>query len=288
MALPSRVALVPLPADSHVHTEWSWDAPAGSMQRSCEQALQLGLPTIAFTEHVDYTVWTVAMDELEPDHDLAQFVDEGKFTPPGFDGAGYLAAIQECRDRFPDLRILSGLELGEPHWYTEAVEKVLAVGEFERVLGSLHSLPDRGGHAEPTGLYGHRDPGEVVRSYLGEVAVLVSSSQPFEVLAHIDYPVRSWPDSAAPFEPHDFEEEFRHALRLTADSGRALEINTCVPLGAPILQWWHDEGGQAVTFGSDAHDPERIAHGFRDAAQMAEAYGFRPGRNPIDFWGRVD
>ena len=258
------------------------------MQRSCERALQLGLPTIAFTEHVDHTIWPVPMDELEANPDLAQFVDEGKFTPPAFDAAGYLAAIQECRDRFPDLRILSGVELGEPHWYAEAVEKVMALGEFERVLGSLHSLPDRGGYAEPTDLYGHRDPAEVVRTYLAEVAVLVASSERFDVLAHIDYPIRSWPESAGAFEPHDFEEEFRHALRRTAESGRALEISTHVPLSTAILKWWHDEGGQAVTFGSDAHDPERIAHGFCDATQMAEACGFRPGPDPIDLWGRVD
>lgn len=48
-----------LPADNHVHTEWSWDAPAGSMERSCARAAALGLPAIAFTEHLDHTVWRV-------------------------------------------------------------------------------------------------------------------------------------------------------------------------------------------------------------------------------------
>lgn len=45
-----------LPADSHVHGEWSWDTPVGSMERSCEQAIALGLPGIAFTEHRDHGV----------------------------------------------------------------------------------------------------------------------------------------------------------------------------------------------------------------------------------------
>ena len=44
---------VPLPPDLHVHTEWSWDAPRGDMERSCERALEIGLPAIAFTEHAD-------------------------------------------------------------------------------------------------------------------------------------------------------------------------------------------------------------------------------------------
>ncbi len=40
---------------------------------------------------------------------------------------------------------------------------------------------------------------------------------------------------------------------------RALEISTVVPLHDTILRWWHEEGGDAVTFGSDAHDPSAVA-----------------------------
>ncbi|MDQ2923627.1 MAG: PHP domain-containing protein, partial [Candidatus Dormibacteraeota bacterium] len=47
---------MPLPPDLHVHTEWSWDAAHGSMERSCERALEIGLPGIAFTEHADFVV----------------------------------------------------------------------------------------------------------------------------------------------------------------------------------------------------------------------------------------
>ena len=49
-----------LPPDGHVHTEWSWDAAAGSMERSCARAVALGLPSIAFTEHADFTGWLIA------------------------------------------------------------------------------------------------------------------------------------------------------------------------------------------------------------------------------------
>jgi histidinol-phosphatase (PHP family) len=104
-----------LPADSHVHSEWSRDAPAGSMERSCGRAVELGLPTIAFTEHVDHTVWTGALDALDEDHPLVVLsTPEGRLTPPPFDVTGYLEAIDRGRGLFPSLRILSGLELGEP------------------------------------------------------------------------------------------------------------------------------------------------------------------------------
>ncbi|MGP4103752.1 PHP domain-containing protein [Nonomuraea sp. KM90] len=271
--------------DGHVHSEWSWDAPAGSMERSCARAVHLGLPAIAFTEHVDHTVWTIVPD---PDDHLATLTTpEGRLTPPAFDALGYLEEIDRCRDLFPDLRILTGLELGEPHRHTAAVAKVLGAGRFDLVLGSLHCLPIGDGFAEPPGHYERRAAADVVRDYLAEVARLVAGSDVFSVLAHIDYPIRYWPErTAGPFDLAVFEEEFRHALRATAASGRALEINTRLPLNPAIVRWWHEEGGDAVTFGSDAHDPSSVAHGFREAADMAAAHGFRPGRDPYAFWGR--
>jgi histidinol-phosphatase (PHP family) len=50
------------------------------------------------------------------------------------------------------------------------------------------------------------------------------------------------------------------------------------------VRWWREEGGEAVTFGSDAHTPARIARGFAEAAAMVEAQGFRAGRHPYDLW----
>ena len=282
--------LASLPADSHVHSEWSWDTSVGDMDGSCARAVQLGLPAIAFTEHLDHTVWRIALTGPYVSDNLTGLADAGGLLePPAFDAAGYLEAIDYCRQRFPQLRILSGLELGEPHRHADQIAQVLAVGRFDRLLGSLHTLPDQGSFAEPWGIYPHRDPYDVVREYLAGVATMVATSDLFSVLAHIDYPVRSWPaETAGAFDPAVFEDEFRHALRVTAQSGRALEVNTRLPLHATVLTWWHEEGGDAISFGSDAHLPDLVGHGFREAAYMAEAHGFRPGKDPYDFWGRVD
>lgn len=95
-------------------------------------------------------------------------------------------------------------------------------------------LPDGDGFAEPPGLFAHRPAADVVRDYLAEIPRLVGASAAFSVLAHIDYPIRYWPErEAGPFDPADFEEKFRHGLRATAESGRALEINTRIPLRSP-------------------------------------------------------
>lgn len=277
-----------LPPDGHVHTEWSWDTVTGSMIGSCERALELGLPSVAFTEHADLTPWLIPepIRPLLPDHFRVRLRPDGVLEPPDLDVAGYLACVEECRERFPSLRILSGVELSEPHWHRPRADALLAAHDFDRVLGSVHSLPGDGGHHHELTVVSGRPPGEILRAYLEEVLGLVESTADFAVLAHIDYALRSWPAEGSPFVAADYEEEFRTVLRALAASGRALEVNTKVPLPGEVVRWWFEEGGDAVAFGSDAHEPGLVGHGFPEAAAMVEASGFRPGRTPHDFWRR--
>lgn len=276
-----------LPPDGHVHTEWSWDAVEGSMERSCEQAVALGLPSIAFTEHADFTRWVIgpeAKARMRPVN--AQRVGaDGRFSPRPLDTEGYLASVARCRDRYPGLRILTGMELGEPHWHEAGVAALPGIGDFDRLLGSVHSLSP----GEPRmvdHLFGRHEAADLMRAYLAEVLALAESTAPFAVLAHIDYPLRHWPARAGEFSPAAFEEEYRVVLAALAASGRGLEVNTRVPLPGPILRWWHEAGGEAVSFGSDAHRPSAVARQFPAAAQLAEAAGFRPGVHPHDLWRR--
>jgi histidinol-phosphatase (PHP family) len=284
------VAAPPLPPDNHAHTEWSWDALVGSMEGSCARAVELGLPAIAFTEHVDAVRW-VLTDEAQSLMPPGRIGHDDRFDPPVFDVDAYLASVERCRSRYPEVRILTGVELGEPHWFEDQSRALLKVGDFERILGSLHSL------ALPEGpwLVDHLfwssapddvAPADVVRSYLAEALRMVESCDLFQVLAHIDYPVRGWPPAAGLFDPADFEDEYREVLRALAGSGRALEVNTRLPMPPEVVGWWYELGGEAVSFGSDAHEPTKVAHGFADAAAMVEARGFHPGKDPLDFWRR--
>ena len=45
-----------LPADNHVHSQWSYDTFGRvSMVDECQRALDLGVSAVAFTEHLDFT-----------------------------------------------------------------------------------------------------------------------------------------------------------------------------------------------------------------------------------------
>ncbi|MET0419227.1 MAG: hypothetical protein ABW022_24705 [Actinoplanes sp.] len=75
--------------------------------------------------------------------------EDGTLTPPPLDVDGYLSCIQRCRERFPDLLILTGVEAGEPHWHRDRFATVLGAGQFDRVLASPHTLPLGDGLNEP-------------------------------------------------------------------------------------------------------------------------------------------
>jgi histidinol-phosphatase (PHP family) len=259
---------VPQPPDLHVHTEWSYDAPRGSMERSCERAIELGLPAIAFTDHADFV-------KVHSDQHCV-------------DIAGYLDCIERCRAKFGGLRILSGVELGEPHWFPEETAAILAAGPLDVVLGSVHCVKIGGALVDASD-FKRRDDLDVAaatRSYYGELLAMLDAGQPFEVLAHLDYPKRYWTG----YREKDYEEEIRAVLKAAVRTGRVLEVNTtrgdvlCPDL--TVVRAWRELGGQAVQYGSDAHDPDRLAAGFKVASQMVESAGFKPSRDPVSIWRR--
>ena len=74
-------------------------------------------------------------------------------------------------------------------------------------------------------------------------------------------------------------------LSALAGTGRVLEVDTKSPLASvDLIRWWRDVGGTAVSFGSDAHLPQRVGDRFKLAVDVVEAAGFRAGRYPYDFW----
>ncbi|MEU5692673.1 PHP domain-containing protein [Actinosynnema sp. NPDC020468] len=267
-----------LPQDGHVHSEWSWDAPGGAMAETCARAVRVGLDSVVFTEHADFTPWFVPAEAVPrlPGFLRERLGADGVVRAPAFDVNGYLDRVRKCRELFPGLRILTGVELGEPHLHPAETAALLGGDRFDRVVGAVHAVRD-GTWWREVGTV-DAPAAEIVRGYLAEVLELVDSAVPFEVLAHVDYPFRYYREN-----PADFEEEFRVVLRALARSGRVLEINSRVPLSEHVVRWWRGVGGRAVAFGSDAHEPTEVGRGFAHAAAIAQAHGFQPGP---DFWTR--
>ena len=193
--------------------------------------------------------------------------------------------MDRCRAEFAGLRIRAGVELGDPHLHPQAAA-ALASNEFDLIVGSVHCLRRPHGFADAADRYADLPDAEVVREYLAEVTTMIETSQHFDVLAHINYAARYWPGRQGEYDSSDFEAEYRTAMRALAASGRAMEINTSgwLPLDPSLLTWWRAEGGQAVSFGSDAHDPVSVGREFASAASMAQAAGFSPASDGSGLW----
>jgi len=111
-----------LPADTHVHSEYSWDTggpssatAVGTMKRTCARALKIGLTTLIFTEHLDFTGWTAAPEDFL-EHQRHLIGNDGLMQPPVMAFEAYLQSVDRCRRLFPDLHILTGVEFGQPTW----------------------------------------------------------------------------------------------------------------------------------------------------------------------------
>ncbi len=256
--------------DSHVHSEWSWDARQGSMLGTCQMAEQAGLGGLAFTEHADHL----------PEGDAA-----------AFDLDGYLDSIERCRSRYPKLLVLKGVELGEPHRFAEASTALLASADFDLVLGSVHRVENEHQLADLSGLEGEGwgDPRVTVESYLDEVAQLLTGPVEFQVLTHLEYFRRYWPRRWPKYRSTDHEDQIRAVLQTAVSCGVVLELNTSGGLtwdqglcpSPEVLSWWREAGGTQVTIGSDAHSPEQLGAGLGQAADLATGLGLRV------VWGRL-
>jgi histidinol-phosphatase (PHP family) len=246
------------------------------MERTCERAIEIGLPAIAFTDHYDLVA-----------------VHRGQH-PVHIDG--YLECVDRCRSMFPSLRILTGIEIGEPHWFPLETKSVLDAHPLEQVLGSMHCVNLDGGDVDAS-QFRLLEPSEqpaAVDEFFRQTLAMVESGLPFGVIGHLDYLKRYWPDGLPPYTDADHEVELRAILSAAARTGRVLEINTTrndagvgrfCP-GPQVLRWWYESGGGAVSFGSDTHSPDAVAAGFDLAAQLVEAAGFKPSEDPAAYWRR--
>ena len=177
------------------------------------------------------------------------------------------------------------MEAGESHLFGASAGAIVRGHDFDRVLGSLHAVPYDGRLVSADALFGAMSSDDAMRYYFTELVALIEGSDLFEVLAHLDFPRRYWPRGPHLYSEAPFEEEYRVALRALASSGRVLEINTKTPMASvDLVHWWREEGGTAVSFGSDAHLPNRVGDRFKLAVDVVEAAGFRPGGEPYDFW----
>lgn len=250
--------------DCHNHSNYSMDGSV-SVADMCRAAADRGIDVFAVTDHCDVNEWE--NQKLETSIPAS------------------LSAVEAQKGKW-DVRLLSGVELGEPLEDMGKTRQILADPRLDLVIGSIHNVPGQPDfyfldYAKFTDAEIH----SLFQAYyqtLGEMAAWAG----FDTLAHITYPYRYLNQARQKREftldPFAFDKLADETLRLLVEKGRAFELNGSSlsqseqdrELNRHYLKRYRQLGGEMVTFGSDAHIPEKIGQQMGLAYAMLRECGF--------------
>lgn len=245
----------PTRCDSHIHTENSFDSETPA-ELQIQRARELGIEYVTITDHCDILEWS--------DADIARSN----------------AQAVELNEKYSDITVLRGIELGEPLQDLESTSQVLSLCEYDFILCSLHNI-----RGEEDFYYLHPtldEAHDLLTRYFDELLEMVHWNE-FDSLAHLTYPLRYMAErDKLNIDMTVYQPVIREILGTLAANGKALEINTSGrrnPTGflMPTVEYvklFRELGGRYITLGSDAHVPKHIAVGMSDGIAAAKEAGF--------------
>lgn len=229
------------------------------MAEQCSGAIAKGIPEIGITDHFD----------LHP-------LDECS----GYFVAAWAAEFDRVRAEFADrLIVRAGIEIGEPHLFQAETRALLAQYPFDYALGSLHWV---GAEVVFDPKYFARPADEAFGAFFEELERMTRVGG-FDVLSHFDVVVRRGLPIYGTYAPRRYADAIRAVLKNCIAHGIALDINSqglrrqCGVLtpNVEVLQWYVELGGERVTLGSDAHNPQDIGADLETALAAARAAGLK-------------
>lgn len=248
--------------DYHTHTNFSGDSdtPIRSM---LDRAVSLGLKEICITDHIDY--------DYPNDPDLFTFSLEEYFST--------LSALKEEYKKNLDVRI--GVEFGlRPH-LGKCLKTLSASYPFDFIIGSSHVIDD----IDPyyPAYWENKTEKEGIYQYFESILENLKTCSDFDVYGHLDYIIRYMPSGKKSYVFEDYQEILEKCLKTLISMGKGIELNTAgfkYGLSAPnpkieVLKRYHQLGGEILTIGSDAHQPEHLAFDFHKVKPLLLECGFR-------------
>lgn len=243
--------------DCHLHTEFSTDSET-PMRAQAERALELGIPAICVTDHMD-------MD-----------YPQGEFW---LDTDRYMEAVRRLQEEYRGrLEIGFGVELGLMEHLRARQEEYLKKYPFDFVIGSVHLIHGEDPYnGELFRKYGDE---EVFREYFRLSHRLLADAPSIQSWGHLDYVVR-YGQNPEVYSYRKYADEIDAVLKLLLEKGIALEVNTAGfrTLGRTnpepdVLRRYRELGGELITVGSDGHQPEYLGYRFRETEELLRSCGF--------------
>ena len=251
---------LPCICDSHIHTWCSPDA-SDTTSMMCEAGERAGLYAMTITDHCECNL----------------------YRKDGYDDSirrSYLETRQAAVSFYGKIRVLTGVELGQPLQDLKAAEDVLGIGDFDFVLGSIHNIT---GYEDFYFLdYQKEDTEKLFSLYLDEMEKMVEWGG-FDSLAHLTYPLRYITgENGIEIKRANHDAQVDRILKKLAESGKALEVNTSglrqkIGVTLPTLNLvrrFREYGGKYVTLGSDSHQWKDVGEGISTGIQVIREAGF--------------
>ncbi|MDD2956819.1 MAG: histidinol-phosphatase HisJ family protein [Oscillospiraceae bacterium] len=246
--------------DLHCHTSYSTDGEQ-TMEALCKRASALGLDGVAITDH------------LETGHD-----DPIWSTPPRFDKRQ--AELERERLKYPQMKIWSGVEIGDDLGTRDEIGEILKKGRFDFHLLSLHLVngvdPYEGAYFEG------RSQQEAYREYAEAVGKSILTFPDFDAVAHLGYVAKfaPYPKEVRSFNMAHGGEILEEVLRFLVKNEKALEVNCSTYAmygepnpGADVIKRYVALGGELFTFGSDAHTSEKMYRDVEKGKKLTRELG---------------
>ncbi len=252
--------------DLHMHSDNSFDAQ-NSVDEMCESAIKGGLYAVAITDHCE-----------------APMIGEGAKCEYGsFDElipksiSDTLAAKKKYATK---LKVLCGIELGEPMHDIELTKRALAYGASDFTLASVHNL--RGMKDFYFIDYSRISVDEILKLYFDELAE-TASFEHFDSLAHLTYPLRYIKAKTGEIpDLSPFQDQIDNIFKILIRNNKALEINvsglfkdlkSTLP-DQKLVHRFKELGGEYITVGTDSHSVDFVGKGIKQGLEVAKNAGF--------------
>lgn len=247
--------------DTHMHSQFSGDSHT-PQEDMIATARQKNLKGICFTDHLDI-----------------DYPDE----PETFllDLPNYVSSVEAMQEKYKEvLPVRLGIELGlQPHLAGIHAD-ILSQYPFDFVIGSSHVM--HGVDPYYPAYWENHTEVEGYREYFESILENIAAFNGFDVYGHIDYVVRYGPNKNANYSYQKYADVIDEILKALIIMGKGIEINTGgfkYGLGHPnptedIIKRYHELGGEIITIGADAHQPEHVAFDFEKVPSILKEAGF--------------
>ena len=242
-----------MPVDYHIHTKLCGHA-SGEMEEYLAAAQRLGCAEIGFSDHLPLY-----------------------FFPPGQIPEGYamsreelpeyVAAVERLKEKAGGVKVKLGIEADYAPGFTEQLSVLLKSQPFDYVLGSVHFID--GWSFDNEEEIDQYKSWKLIDLYERYFALLCQGADSgyFDIMAHADL-IKKFG-----FVPEEnLYPLYEDAVKVLKRAGVCLEVNTAglrYPIGefypAPAFLRLAVRRGIPLTLGSDAHKPEQVGAGFKEA-----------------------